>query len=235
MRLRPRVRAVAMMGGLMLTGVATMATTAAEAEGQDMRRMGKWQLSIPLTFTSGGRIDGENNTFLDVNDDVGWGFGFGYHFDQRFFLGFETTWLSAHYEAAIEFDENDDENPDGITRVGGKLDAASFLASGQFNLLERSRFTPFVQGKLGWTYVDSNIATAPPQGGCWWDPWWGYICDVWQPTFSTWAFSYGGGIGLRAQLSNTFFLEGSYNALWINYDRSTPRNDGFRLNIGWIN
>jgi opacity protein-like surface antigen len=226
------MRAVAVLGGLVLAGVVG---TAAEAEGQAVRRMGKWQFNVPLSFTNGGRIDGEGGTFLEVSDDVGFGFGFGYHFNQRFMLGFESNWVRASYTAAIEFDDNDDEDPDGITRIGGKLDAATFAAVGQFNVLERSRFTPFVQGRLRWTYTDSNIPSAPPQGGCWWDPWWGYICDTWQPTFSSWEFSYGGGIGLRAQLSPTFFLEGSYNALWVNYDQSTPRSDGFRLNIGFMN
>jgi opacity protein-like surface antigen len=232
MRLRVRAKTMAVVAGMALVGFGG---TANEAEGQDIRRMGKWQFNIPITFTSGSRFEGERDTYLDVNDDVGWGFGFGYHFDQNFFLGFETTWLSANYEAQIEFDDDDDQNPDGTTRVNGRLDAASFLMVGQYNVLDRSRFTPFVQGKLGWSYSDSNIPNAPPQGGCWWDPWWGYICNTWQPTYSSWDFTYGGSVGLRAQLAPSFFLEGSYNFMWVNYDFATPRQDGFRLNIGWIN
>lgn len=232
MRLRPRMQAVVLAGGVVLAGLAG---GVAEVEGQDVRRMGKWQFNIPLTFTNGGRLEAEGEGFIDVSDDVGWGFGFGYHFNQRFMLGFESTWLRASYSGEIEFDDEDNETPDGVTRISGKLDAASFLAVGQFNVLERGRFTPFLQGKLGWTYTDSNIPNAPPQGGCWWDPWWGYICDVWQSTYSSWDFSYGGAVGLRAQLSPAFFIEGSYNALWVDYDRRTPRNDGFRLSFGWIN
>lgn len=167
-----------------------------------------------------------------MSDDVGWGFTFGYHVNERFMLGFESTWLSANYDANIEVDLGGDMTPDRILTVGGRLDAGSFSGVGQFNVLE-GRITPFVQGKIGTTFTDSNIPSAPAEGVCWWDPWWGYICDVWQPTFSDWSFSYGGAIGLRAALGQTFFLEGSYNITWVDMPGDTPAFDGIRLNVGW--
>jgi hypothetical protein len=215
--------------------VAGSLTVPVALEGQTFSREGRWQFYVPINFVSGERLEGAGESFIDMSDDVGWGFGFGYHINERFMVGFETTWLSANYDAAIEVDDTGDENPDGIVTVGGKLDAATFQAVGQFNLLQGTRFTPFLQGKIGTTYTDSNIATAPPQGVCWWDPWWGYICDVWQPTYSTWSFSYGGAAGLRVQLAPRFFVEGSYSALWVDYDNETPMLDGFRLGFGWTN
>jgi opacity protein-like surface antigen len=221
-----------------LTAIAVLAGGLAAPtalESQTVRREGHWQFHIPITFTSGTTLTGDGGSSLELNDDVGWGFGFGYHLNERFMLGFEATWLSANYEAQIPVDEDGDESPDGTLTAAGQLDAGSFMGVGQFNLLEGGRFTPFVQGRLGWNYSDSNIPSAPVQGACWWDPWWGYVCDTWQPTYSAWSFSYGAGAGLRAQLAPRFFLEGSYQISWVDFDRDTPSMDGFRLSIGWTN
>jgi hypothetical protein len=101
---------------------------------------------------------------------------------------------------------------------------------GQFNVLENT-VTPFVRGSLGFTWVDTNIPAGP--GFCWWDPWWGYICD--QPTVEDTSFSYGAAAGVRADINERFFIEGSYQILWLDLDRGdTPSLDGWRLNIGWM-
>ena len=55
------------------------------------------------------------------------------------------------------------------------------------------RFTPFVTTGLGWNFVDTNIPTAPPQVGCWWNPWYGYICEGFQDTKSVDGFAYQAG------------------------------------------
>ena len=82
--------------------------------------------------------------------------------------------------------------------------------------------------------ADSNIASGPPVGSCWWHPWWGYICNSWIPTYDRTSFSFGGGIGVRADVSRSFFLELSYNGLWVDFADSTPGFDGIRLNVGWL-
>lgn len=226
-----RVRWRSFMAGLVMA--LWMGATAASADAQT-RRDGRWQFSIPITFTFSQSIDGQGESFVDVNNDVGWGFGFGYHLSQKFFLGGEVTWIRAGYEATIPYDDDNDENPDGITTIGGALDASSFQAVGQYNFLEGSLLTPFVRANLGGTYTDSNIASGPPVGSCWWHPWWGYICNSWIPTYDRTSFSFGGGIGVRADVSRSFFLELSYNGLWVDFADSTPGFNGIRLNIGWL-
>jgi hypothetical protein len=105
---------------------------------------------------------------------------------------------------------------------------------GQFNFLPTT-ITPFVKGNFGWTWVDSNIPAGPAEGVCWWHPYYGYICETWQPTYGDTAFSYGGAVGLRAELRPTFFLEGSYNMLWVDFDDAdTGDFDGWRFTLGWI-
>ncbi len=216
-----------------LTALTWASVTADTADAQT-RREGKWQFSIPITFTFSQSIDGQGGSSIDLNNDIGWGFNFGYHLNERFLLGFEATWLRAGYDATVVTDGDGDGAPDGTTRIGGTLDATSLQAVGQFNILEGTLFTPFVRANLGMTYTDSNIASGPPQGSCWWDPWWGYICGSWIPTYDRTSFSFGGAAGVRADVSRSFFLELSFNGLWIDFADDTPLFDGIRVTAGWL-
>lgn len=217
-------------------GLALALWTGASATDADAqtRRGDRWQFSIPVSFTFSQSIDGEGGSSVDINSDIGWGFGFGYHLNEKFYLGADFTWLRAGYDAVIPYDDDNNETPDGTTRIGGTLDASSIQAVGQFNFLEGSLLTPFVRANLGMTYTDSNIASGPPQGSCWWHPWWGYICNSWRPTYDRTSFSFGGAAGVRADVSRSFFLELSFSGLWIDFSEETPFFDGVRLNIGWL-
>jgi opacity protein-like surface antigen len=221
---------------ILAAGLAMVAWTSVTATSADAqaRRDGRWQFTIPINFTFSQSIDGQGGTTVDLSNDVGWGFTFGYNMNERFMLGLETTWLRANYDAEVVTDENGDGNPDGTVNVGGALDAFTMQGVGQFNILEGTLLTPFVRGNLGFSYTDSNIASGPPQGGCWWDPWWGYVCGSWRPTYDQTSFSFGAGAGVRADISRTFFLELSANGLWIDFENDTPVFGGIRLNIGWL-
>jgi hypothetical protein len=202
--------------------------TAAESE-----RAQKWQGSIPLTFTSGANYD-EHGTSVDLNDDLGWGFGFGYNVSEHFLVGSNFTWISASYQATIA-DYDNSGNPTGTSfDVSGSLDATNWQLFGQYNIL-KGRITPFLQASFGWSWIDSNIPSGFPQTGCWWDPWYGYICNTYQPTYEATPFAYGAAAGVHAELGERFYLEGSYNYLWVDFSNAgTQGFDGFRLNVGWM-
>ena len=211
-------------------GLASWVPRAAAAESD---RAMKWQGSIPITFTSGGSFDSEF-TSVDVNDDLGWGFGFGYNLNERFMVGADFTWLSANFNASTATDFDGDGVPDDSVDLGGTLDAANLQFVGQWNIL-KGRITPFLRASFGWTWIDSNIPSGPATGTCWWDPWWGYVCNTWQPTYEATAFAYGAAAGLRAEIGQRFYLEGSYNVLWVDFDKAgTQDQDGARITMGWV-
>jgi len=211
-------------------GIAVLTPRAAAA---DSDRAQKWQFTFPITFTSGVSVDGEDGTKFDMNDDVGWGLGFGYNLNENFLVGADFTWLSANYDASIATDINNDQIPDATASVAGTLDAGTLNFYGQYNILKKP-ITPFVRAGFGWTWIDSNIPAGPPIGSCWWDPWYGYICGSWQPTYGATDFSYGGAVGVHADIHDKFMVELSYNLLWIDFDKSdTTSFDGVRLNLGW--
>jgi hypothetical protein len=204
-----------------------------DAGAQTVARAMKWQFSLPITFTGNESFDGQQGTSVEVSDDLGWGFGFGYHLSDNFLVGMDFTWLSANYDANIATDLNDNGIPDSITTVSGVLDSASLQFTGQYNILKKP-FTPFLRASLGTTWVDTNIPSGPATGTCWWHPYYGYICDTWQPTFEDNMFSYGAAAGVRADLQRGFFLEASYQMLWLDFDEDTAEFDGWRMTLGWI-
>jgi opacity protein-like surface antigen len=231
MRVQPRHGTVKLAA--ILTTVLGIAVLTPRSAAADSERGQKWQFTFPITFTSGVSVDGEDGTSFDMNDDVGWGLGFGYNLNENFVVGADFTWLSANYDVTIATDNDSDQIPDATASLSGTLDAGTLNFYGQYNILKKS-ITPFVRAGFGWTWVDSNIPAGSPVGTCWWDPWYGYICGSWQPTYGATNFSYGAAAGVRADIKDKFMVELSYNMLWIDFDKSdTTSFDGVRLNIGW--
>jgi outer membrane protein with beta-barrel domain len=203
------------------------------ANAADSQRAGRSQFSFPIVFTSGSSYDSDFSS-VDINDDVGWGIGFGWNVSEKVTVGGDFTWLDANYNVFVATDFDGDQISDDSIEVSGTLDATNFQMFAQYNILP-SRITPFVRGSFGWTWIDSNIPNGPAQGACWWDPWWGYVCDTWQSTFSDTSFAYGAGAGIRAELGPSAFVEASYNILWIDFDKAGSQDfDGVRANIGWL-
>jgi opacity protein-like surface antigen len=127
----------------------------------------------------------------------------------------------------------DDQNQTrGIT---GTYDSWALSANLIFNLSD-GPLTPFVGGGIGYTWIDTNVPNGLPTTGCWWDPWWGYVCYTEYPTKTTDAFSYQATAGLRWALNPSTFLRLAYNSQWIQLGdaEGTPRFDAVALEVGWI-
>ena len=145
----------------------------------------------------------------------------------------EFSWASPDYEALIVPD-------DGFGNAGEpelirhELSLFSYTLKGTFNLLD-GPLTPFAELGFGWTEVDSNIATTPPITGCWWDPWWGYVCDTFYNTYSKTRETYSGELGIRYDMPNGVSLKGSYGITQISTTKSTDDADldVFRFVVSW--
>lgn len=206
------------------------AAWAAPALGGDTNREKMWEFYIPLKYTDSQSFSSDNGTSVEISGDVGWGFGFGYNFSKLFNLAFELTWLDTNYDLTLV---NADVPQQPSTTISGTLDASTGAFTGQYNILPRT-FTPFVNAGIGWTYIDSNIPTGPTYGTCWWDPWYGYVCGTWQETATDTSFAYGAGLGVRGEMSKSFYFEASYNWAWLDFDQAgTEDFTNWRLDIGW--
>jgi hypothetical protein len=47
-----------------------------------------------------------------------------------------------------------------------------------------------------------NIHDGPADTGCWWDPWWGYMCASFYDTYSNTVTSVLHGVGIRRDMSD---------------------------------
>ena len=107
--------------------------------------------------------------------------------------------------------------------------------SHQFNVtynFSDKAFLPFVQAGVGWTKLNSNIITGQPQTGCWWDPWWGYICFSDWKTHTASKLSYNLGLGVRWDINNVVFTKAAYRKEFLNLDSGLLSFDMLILEMG---
>ncbi len=218
------------MTGRMITAaaVAMVVANVASAEIRFTDRTERWDFSIETRYTDSAEFDGAYGTSLKLEDDLGWGFQFGYNLNERFNLGLLMSWRSISYTATY-FDQTD---PTTALSYGGWLDTGTFAAMGQFNLLPKT-FTPYVNGGIGWTLIDTNIV-ADYYAGCWYDPWWGYICNGYTSTYGTDTASYLVGVGVRLEPSEAVFIQGGYERAWLD-GASTDGFNMVRIVLGFTN
>ena len=201
--------------------------TAGLAQAAEMATMreGHWDFSVQTRYTASQEFVGEGGSTLSLSDDLGWGFGLGYNVSDQFNLGFAWTWRGLNYTAMGV----DGDTPADTFRYSNWLDTSTIMATGEYSLM-RSKFSPYVNGALGWTFIDTNIVS-DYDTGCWWDPWYGYICADYYDTYGTEAFVYSLGAGMRMELSPTVFVRIGYEHGWMDL-QSYDGADMFRVDLG---
>ena len=214
--------------------VLTLASLAAVLPAESADRAGTWETRLDITYQNSSDWDFSGGTTAEVDSDTSLLVGMSYHMTDQLELGGNVTFGQTDYDAEIATDVNGDVVTDGVISVSGEYESTALLFDATWNFMPGD-FSPFVSASAGWSWVDTNIATEPPQTGCWWDPWWGYVCTTFQDTKSLDGFTYGFDVGARYDISDTFAIHGSYRMMWVDLDNAsgTPDVDGFRLGIGW--
>jgi opacity protein-like surface antigen len=204
------------------------------ASAQSADRAQTWETRLGIVFNNSADWDFEGGTTAEIDSDTSFLVGAAYHLNDNLELGGNLAFGQTDYDADVAIDLNGDEIADGALAVSGEYESTTLLFDATWNFLT-GQFTPFVTAALGWAWIDTNIATEPPQAGCWWDPWWGYICTTFQDTKTLDGFSYGLGIGARYDFSDSLALSASYRYGWVDLDKAdgTPDMDSFLLNLGW--
>ena len=181
------------------------------------------------SYQLGSTFDFEGGSTVKTNDDWGFVMTSGYNFSDNLDRSFGLKWAGIGYDANVVKDDG------GVTGISGTYDVWGLSANLLYNL-GQGPLTPFVGAGIGWTWIDTNVPNGLPSTGCWWDPWYGYICYTDYPTKSTDAFSYQAMLGLRYAFNPATFLRLSYISQWMDLDKatSTPRFDVIGLEIGWM-
>jgi len=190
-------------------------------------RAGKWEFGLLLNYVDSWDLSGANGTTINVDSDTGWGFTGAYNLNEHFNLGFTWTYNSQRYNATIL---SADTPPAAPINVNKNLDNQAFNFNFTYNFMPKT-FTPYITGLVGWTYLDSNIQSSEVSNGCWWDPWYGYICTPYYSTYTTTPFTYGIGLGVRWEVGHDMVLDASIDRREMNVSGA---NDNTYFDVGKI-
>ncbi len=189
-----------------------------------------WEFGADLIYQDSQDIDFEGGSTASLDSDVGLAVTFGYRVNERLEFTFGLDWNTIDYNANIVTDL-----PGVSVGVKGDLESFTPRVGVNFNFLE-GPITPYVTGMIGYSFIDTNIPDGPAQGTCWWDPWFGYICDTWQPTRSTEEFTYGAGLGVRWDVNSAWTMRLAYEKHWLDLSQANgaPDFDQFKFGVSLV-
>lgn len=196
------------------------------AHAQSTREAG-WEFGLDGVYQDAVEHTFEGGSSADFHDDFGLSAYMGYRFNERFELQFGLDWAVVDYDVTLQ-------SADAPSlRFDGSGDIESFTPKVSFNLnLLKGPITPFLTGGAGWAFVDTNIPDGPAQVGCWWDPWWGYMCAPYQSTRSFDDPAYQLGVGVRWDLNDSNSLRLLYEKHWLDYSNASSTPDFDQLKFG---
>jgi len=195
------------------------------------KRARTWEWSVAALYQESKDMSGDNGSSLRIDGAGGLGFNISYNLTNKFAVGVDLDWLRPDYRAELV---NDEVFPIETAVIDHEFSQFNGRIKGVFNFSE-GPLTPYVEGGFGWSYFDSNVADGPPITGCWWHPYWGYICQNYYSTFTETSFSYGAAVGLRYQMPGGTFLKGSYNVWDLDSlgEASDSTISSFKVEFGW--
>ena len=179
-----------------------------EAHAFQDSRAEKWQFYLAPQFTNSKSLQFDNGAEADINERSTWAFGIGYNVDEHIELNLAFSVGNSNYSGTriIDNTPEDPENPNGPQKFSANLYTSTIKFDFTYNLL-KSDLTPFIAASIGSTFIDSGVPTGNIITGCWWDPWWGYVCFPTEQTYTSTEFTYGASLGVRYDVNRKFFIK----------------------------
>jgi opacity protein-like surface antigen len=210
---------------LLVFAFVSLVSTASFAQGWG--RAGTWEAGFTVLDTSSELFGGTNGTGLAVRGETSLGFSGGYNFTDRLALLGEYNWIRPSYNATFVPEGGGDRET-----ISATMDVTSLHAKGVFHFFTGD-FTPYVEAGIGWTQIDSNIIDGPPYTGCWWDPWWGYICNTFYSTYKETRTSYTTSFGIRWDMNSDMVLRASYGLFEVDTNRGSEDAEFDTIQVGF--
>lgn len=211
-------------------GVAGVVASADDGVSEGSIRSKKWEVLLAPQYTLSKNLGFDGGTTAKINDTWGFGFQIGYNFNEHWNLAGIFSWSNPDYQAVVQPAAG---NSSPARSISGSLQTNTFALGVTYNILT-GPLTPYVDTNIGGTYINTDIAAGLPVSGCYWDPWFGYICGTVQPTKSDTFLSYGIGGGLRWDINKTFLVRGGVRQQWTDLSNTgTPGFWTFKLDLGF--
>jgi len=199
-------------------------------------RAEKWEFFLSPTITNSKVLQFDNGAEADINKRSSLGFGFGYNVNRHIELTVLFSSSNSNYSGTRIIDNNpEDPNiPNGPQKFSSNLYTSSLDFGFTYNFLS-TPFTPYISANIGSTYIDSGVPTGNIVTGCWWDPWWGYVCTPQAQTYTTTAINYGAGIGLRYDFNRKLYIKGGVAKNYLDINSSnTPDFTSYQFIFGFM-
>lgn len=156
------------------------------------------------------------------------GFGFAYHFSDFFSVRSDFMFGSANFSG------NYPNQAAGTTT----LSQSALIQTGRFNLdynMINRRLTPIITAGIGYQYMQTELQSVPPSTVCWWEPWWGWVCQTSSAQAWETDFTWNAGGGFRWNITDNLFVKVIGGATWLQYAGAsgiTTQIEGI-FSIGW--
>lgn len=230
------LRSATGLSGFLLLLTLLYSVTSNAVPGTFDTRAQRWEFFLAPQFTNSKLLQFDNGAEADINERSSLGFGFGYNIDRHIELTLTFAASNANYSGTRIIDNNppDPDVPNGPQKFSASLYTSTIDFGFTYNLL-KNPLTPYVSANLGWTYIDSGIPTGNIVTGCWWDPWWGYVCTPTAQTYTDSRFNYGAGAGLRYDFNRKIFIKGGVSINYIDIGSSnTPDFTRYNFIFGFM-
>ena len=165
-------------------------------------RSEKWEFFLTPQFTNSKVLEFKNGSEANINERSSLGFGLGYNLNHHVELSVLFAVSNSNYTGTLI----PEEDPDNPVKVSSNLYTSSMDLGVTYNFMS-SPFTPYVSANFGLTYIDSGVPTGDITTGCWWDPWYGYICTPQAQTYTSTEFNYGAGAGVRYDFNRKLYMK----------------------------
>ena len=195
----------------------------AQAAGRGNNGAGSMEFNLPINYMSSASVNGDGGSSASLNAALATGFGMGYNFNDNFQVNGQFSWSSRNYSATVV------DSGGNATPYSNTLYASTVQVNAVY-FFKTDDWSPFITGGIGTTFTDSNIYDpSGGSGGCYYYPYYGYIC--YTPTKTSTNVSYSYGLGLRKDVSRGLSVEGSWNQWYID----TAQSNNLKTDIWKVN
>lgn len=210
--------------------VALALALPAVAGAQTFDRAERWDFTVTPYYQGSTTLEADDDSKLDTSGELGFALGFGYNLNNHLNLNFTAQWASVDYDSVIYSIDN----PGSYAEIEGEYAQWSTFVGADYNFMA-GPITPYATGGLGYSWFDTNVPSGLPSTGCWWDPWYGYVCTTTYPTHVVDGFSYKAGLGVRFDVNPRFFVKAGYEMQWHDLDRGTADFGVWKVDLGFFN
>ncbi|MGH8692017.1 MAG: outer membrane beta-barrel protein [Burkholderiales bacterium] len=177
---------------------------------KSLAQSNEWSLNVFI-------VGSKNYEFEDgasARNDGGAGIGatIARNLNDYFAVGVDLSLSEFNYRARVVPGAG---NAAAAFETSGSMETAALRLHATWNLLARP-VTPFVTAGAGVIFLDTNLESDPPAGGCWIYPWYGQVCGATAPKTTLARLSYGAAAGVRFDLPrNQGFVRAMVGGEWI--------------------